>query len=126
VCERLMTMTEAHSRNASYSGDRGDWLIVMARNRDSDALARSNFDAALARLEGPTVAVERSSHWAVGWVDYLIVDPSDTERVMKAMDMLRGLEEVYPVLDDDLFSQYEFEERQPELDFDEEEKEGVS
>lgn len=106
----MITIAQAHEKNAVYFGDRGHWLIVMSRSRDSDILEESNFDSALARLggEGDAVAVERSSHWAVGWVEYLIIDPMNEKNVALAEEMHAALES-YPVLDDEDYSRREHE-----------------
>lgn len=105
----LVTIRGAHSHNACYYGDHPDWLIAAARTRDADVLDESNFDATVRAMVGPSGEdwdIERSSHWAVGWVDYLIVRPgSDCETV--ALDIARRLED-YPVVDDELMSEYEW------------------
>jgi len=62
-----------------YFGDLRDWFVVAAVHRDSSARERWNFRRKEARYRAAAdddlVAVERFSHWAVGWVDYLLVDP---------------------------------------------------
>lgn len=107
----LQTMRQAHSKDACYFGDNGDWLIVYAMHRDSDCLARSNFRAMLKSLggESDTVSIERSSHWAVGWVEYLIIAPDCAEKIAIAQKQLERIEN-YPVLDEDDFSEEEREE----------------
>jgi hypothetical protein len=116
----MTTQRQEHSFSACYFGDNPDWLITCAMNRDSDALGRSDFrcfERALKALpevkewagEFTPVTVERSSHWAVGWVDYLIIDPACTAAVALAEQMRERLED-YPVLDEDDFSELEQEE----------------
>lgn len=110
----MTTMSEAHSRNAAYWGESGDWLIVISVHRDSDCLSRSNYDAVkeiLGAIEGAVdhLSEERSSHWAVGWVDCLIIDPSWDAGVARVGEIRRGLED-YPVVDEEKWSQYEQEE----------------
>lgn len=96
------TLQSCYGEDSAYWGERGHWLVVIGRHRDSDCLVNSNFDTALARLggESATVAVERSSHWAVGWCECVIVDPSDAEKVAEAEKMRAELED-YPVLDEE-------------------------
>lgn len=110
----MTTMNEAHSRDAVYWGECGDWLIVISRHRDSDCLSRANYDATkeiLGAIEGADefLSEERSNHWAVGWVDYLIIDPSWDAGVRKAGEIRSELED-YPVVDEEKWSEYEMEE----------------
>lgn len=116
----LTTQKQEHSFSACYFGDNPDWLIACAMNRDSDALGRSNFrcfEQALKTLpevkewsgEYTPVTVERSNHWACGWVDYLIVNPECKSAVALAEQLRESLED-YPVLDEEHFSQVESDE----------------
>lgn len=108
----MQTLNEAHKQDASYWGGRPDWLIVDAMTRDSEAISRSNFRVALKRLEAISeehVAVERSNHWAVGWVDYLIVDRENPAMVAAAKAIQAKLAD-YPVLDEEDFSREESDE----------------
>jgi hypothetical protein len=116
----MTTQKQEHSLSACYFGDNSDWLIACAVNRDSDALGRSNFrcfERALKALpevkewpgEWQPVTVERSSHWACGWVDYLIIDPACASAVKLAEELRERLED-YPVLDEDDYSNEEHTE----------------
>lgn len=87
-----------------------DWLLLVTVNRDSDALARSNFRQALAAVggEGGDVRVERHGHWACGWVDLILVRPgSGAARLAESVEA--ALED-YPVLDDEDYAKEEREE----------------
>lgn len=106
--------------NSCYWGDHGDWLIAASVHRDSDALGRSNFEVMRETLmslpevkewdgEYNPVVIERFNHWAVGWVDYLVIDPDCNSAVERAEQMRKALED-YPVLDDDHYSRTEQEE----------------
>lgn len=88
--------------------DREDWLVLpVGQNRDSGPREQSNFDAALKILggEGEQVEVHRFGHWACGWFEIIICDPS-----MSSMfdDIVSALED-YPVLDDEDLSRREHE-----------------
>jgi hypothetical protein len=86
--------------------DRQDWLVVpCGRNRDSGALAESNFAAALQMLggESDTCEVHRFGHWACGWFEIIIVAPA---RESDAMEIVCALAS-YPVLDDSDLSERE-------------------
>ncbi len=112
----MKTFDEMHAKcnrdgwPCSYWGERGDWLVVVGQHRDSDALGRSNFASALRLLGGEdeNVAVERSNHWAVGWVEHILVRPG-TEQAKMAEEILTGLED-YPIVDEEDFSRKEHEE----------------
>lgn len=86
------------------------WFIVLGRNRDSDILTESNFDAALKSLggEGDDVQVHRFGHWACGWYELLLVRP-DTKACKRAEEIESALSD-YPVLDDEDLSEREQEE----------------
>jgi hypothetical protein len=107
----MRTFHEMHSdlrasgAPCAYWGERGEWLVCTGRHRDSDALEESNFRVLLKRLgdESDTVAIERESHWAVGWVEHLLISPADAERVA-IVETARDDLEQYPVLDDEDFS----------------------
>lgn len=91
--------------SCSYSGERGAWLIAVGQHRNSDALERSNFRSFLRMMggEGDTIAIERESHWAVGWVEHLLIDPTDAQRVQAAEAILAD----YPIVDEKDFSHLE-------------------
>ena len=100
------------ARPDHYAGaDWPEWFVFLGQDRESDALTRSNFECGLARLggESDTVRVVREKHWAVGWVEWIAVHESDAARLKAADDMLAALY-AYPVLDEDHFSDLEWEE----------------
>lgn len=107
----MTTLKQAHSHEACYFGDRPDWLIAYTQHRDSDTLSRSNWTSFVEALggESDTVAIERSNHWAVGWVEYLVIDPTDAARIAEAERLLARLED-YPVLDEMAWSNLEQDE----------------
>ena len=77
-------------------GEYAEWLIIYSVHRDAHAIDQINFDCM--REELAEYSVLRMGHWAVGFVEYLIVPPggADEELAMK----LRAELEDYPVLDD--------------------------
>lgn len=106
---------------SSYFGATWDgWLVFLGRNRDSDLLTEHNFTTALEALtnrmsasasDAPgqeTVRTVRESHWAVGWVEWIAIHPSDIGAVQLAEDLGAQLDR-YPVLDEDKFSEKEWE-----------------
>lgn len=116
----MQTLKSQFRESAIYWGERGNWLVVAAVTRDSGCLDRANFDVAQSTLraipepadwphdEAPA-AVERASHWACGWIDYLVVHPDSAVHIKAAEDMRSRLED-YPILDEEHFSQTESEE----------------
>ena len=101
--------TEFDARGLALE-DQGDWYVVTGRNRDSDILTESNFDAALACLGGESddVEVHRFGHWACGWLEIILVRP-DTEAEATAR-ALRARLENYPMLDESDFCEREYAE----------------
>jgi hypothetical protein len=87
----------------------GYYSAGVGRSRDSDALEESNFQAMLSLLggESDTVIVVSESHWAVGWVEWIAVHESDTA-ALQAADEAMGRLADYPVLDEDAFSDLEW------------------
>jgi len=87
------------------------WFVGLSQNRDSDALDRSNFRAALEALGGEsgTVQVVREGHWAVGWVEWIAIHESD-ERALSIQYEIEGSLQDYPVLDESDWCEEESEE----------------
>lgn len=83
----------------------------VGQSRDSDALERSNFTAMLDLLggESDTVTVVREGHWACGWVEWIAIDASDETACAAADAAMERLED-YPALDEDAWSNLEWEE----------------
>ena len=88
-----------------------DWRVTsFARHRDSECWQESNFHVALRELGGETtdrVAVLRFGHWAVGWVEHILVAPS-TWQSGKAAELAER-EANYPILDEHDFCEREQE-----------------
>ena len=85
-----------------------EFLVLLGQNRDSDCLTRSNFECALKQLggESETIQVHRFGHWANGWFELILVDPSRELEAQKIIDELEN----YPVLNDEHFSQLQWDE----------------
>jgi len=105
-------LKEYFKRDSAFWGDEKllEWHIAGFQNRDSDCLQRSNWHSMLKELggEGKSVQIINCSHWACGWLEYLIVKPGTTKekRVQELRDSLEG----YPVLDESHYSELEQEE----------------
>ena len=85
-----------------------DYYILIGQNRDSTALERANFDEALERMggESETVLVIRSNHWAVGWIETILIHESDKEAIAKGEKIQAEIEN-YPVLSEERYSEYQ-------------------
>lgn len=91
---------------------REHWYVAPAsQTRDSGALNRVNFAAAVKLLggESETVEVHRFGHWGPGWFEILLVNPAD-ETAVKALQELTDRLENYPVLDEEELSSVEYDE----------------
>lgn len=99
-------------------------ILVASQHRDSDALTRSNYRCAFARLIkaaglenhiDPDVAEApvydwRAGHWAVGWVEYLMVRPDAPQAVLDEAQAIADELADYPALDEDDWPTLECEE----------------
>lgn len=90
------------------------YMIFYTSNRDSDLLTKSNEHVMQKELEGfNSVRTESHSHWACGYADCLVIkvfkkDGSITKAFEKLCELQQRLED-YPVLDDEDFSDREYE-----------------
>jgi hypothetical protein len=106
----------------SYSGHNpvGDY-VVATRCRDSYILDDSNFDVAYKRIDTalgshgadadgePYLYAFTASHWAVGWVEYLILRAdAPAPAIDEARKIARDLD-AYPVLSDDDYSERQWD-----------------
>ena len=118
----MKTLSEYFKSSACYWGDKSDWLVVETVNRDSDCLSRSNYRCFVQLLGGKqsdgakgsqeineNVAIEEATHWACGWLQYLIINPACGELVKLAGETLEKLDD-YPVLNESDFSELESQE----------------
>lgn len=112
----FQTPNDERSRDFAYWGDRGEWFRIAGMHRDSDLIERANFESfrrMVAELDPSETlwAIERYNHWAVGWVETLLVASSGgTFRMLRrAAEMKKQLEK-YPIFDEELYSDLESQE----------------
>jgi hypothetical protein len=101
------------SRAENYIGESYfDYYVLLSRHRDSGLIEESNFNSALKMLNGEsdTVKVIRASHWAVGWIEVILIHESDKVSVDKGNEIEESLGN-YPILDEDDFYERESEKR---------------
>jgi len=101
----------AWTRPDNYGGHNpeGDY-VIYSLHRDSLILDKVNYNLIckeLGAVDDDTTApvyTFRASHWAVGWVEYVIVKKDAPEKTLEtAANILDQLED-YPVLNDDAYS----------------------
>lgn len=99
----------------------GDYCI-LTRHRDSLLLDNCNWDVACERLNAqaydggdehaqsrPAVYHWRAGHWAVGWIEYLMVRADAPQATLEtAGEILCSLSD-YPILSEDRYSNAEFD-----------------
>jgi hypothetical protein len=97
----------------------------VGQHRDSDCLERANFRAMLSALgfdddelpsddcptvdDDPTRVIVQENHWAVGWVEWIAIHHTDADGLRIADEQKSRLQD-YPVLDEELRSEYEDDE----------------
>jgi hypothetical protein len=89
----------------------------IGQSRDSDCLERANFAAMLEKLggESETVIVNRSGHWAVGWVESILIHESNIEKLKIADEIMEKFDD-YPVINNTTLSEVENDELQSTID----------
>ena len=79
-----------------------DWLMLLpvSITRDAQLIDQSNFAAALRMLDeaGAEYQIVRFGHWAVGWVEHILVAPSEPGLTV-AGEIVCALAD-YPILDE--------------------------
>ena len=104
---------ELWTRPNNYLGQTWEgYYVFLSQTRDSDALTRSNFECGLKQV-GSGIAVSHERHWACGWIETILIPKENTEALKIADDILWSLAD-YPVLDEEHYSQLEYEDN-PEM-----------
>ena len=116
-------------RPSNYVGK--DWtgyFVIVSKNRDSDCLEKVNFETArklLSKWEGEEVnatppgdipcedlqvTVASANHWAVGWVESLMIHKDASEdALVEAAEIICSLAD-YPCLDDSAWGAAQYED----------------
>jgi hypothetical protein len=101
-----------------YIGAQWDsYYVVLGQHRDSGSIDRSNYAVILADLETldrehggeRTVFDTRASHWAVGWVETILVHESNIPALERADEWCERLAD-YPLADEDHHSELVYNE----------------
>lgn len=82
------------------------YYVFMGKNRDSDAYTRSNFECALKQVEPllkpkkyENEGVIRDSHWACGWIEYILIHSKNKKALEVAEKIAQDLDQ-YPLVDE--------------------------
>jgi hypothetical protein len=142
----MTTLDEWEQRTAQLPNGRlileSGWVLAgFGITRDSDPLEQSNYGAAMrealalagsswtevADLGAPwrdddddegqcPIAVAHFGHFAVGWIDELVVRRERVDLRTLINDLRTYVDEQYPVLDEQDYSEREWKENHPEAD----------
>lgn len=119
--EHLQETVWKHPDNYGGHSPEGHYCIY-SQTRDSDSVTRSNYACILRDLEKlalehdaadrdePSVYTFRASHWACGWVEYIIVRNDAPQIILETAGEIICAIADYPVYDDDDHSALEYEE----------------
>lgn len=118
VKERAWKLPDSYI-GPTYEG----YIYVLGMYRDAEIMTQSNFHVAHKMLQEihakqenqqaydeDDLTIAAASHWAVGWVETILVRATNIELVREAAQICKAIED-YPVLDDEDFSEREWEER---------------
>lgn len=97
---------EKWKREDSYFGETFyDYYLAPARTRDSDCLAKTNFEAALDILGGEKdhVIVCRFNHWGCGYFDQILVHENAPKEILDTLREIKETLEDFGVLDENLY-----------------------
>lgn len=93
-----------------YIGERYDeYYLLYSHHRDSDIINESNYQTLKKIFIDLPGVIERSAnHWAVGWVEYLLIHEKEHDTLVKGEYYLGQLKD-YPILDEDDFSNRDYD-----------------
>jgi hypothetical protein len=115
----LVTKARDEYQARPYNGGKPEYGFMSggcAATRDADPLELSNHRTAAKWYQDAGVEVEfdHFGHWAVGWIDYLTVPIS--RAAVEVLERIDTALSQYPVLDDEDFSETEWEANHPDDD----------
>ncbi len=114
----MLKLQEFFGKDSFYRGNNGEWYVVFDYSRDSEIIDRANLHdiKKLYGIDGkidgefpPDICIERASHWAVGWIEYILINPDNAEFVAIGETIEAKLKD-YPILSDDTYSDMQFNE----------------
>lgn len=102
---------ERWKHSSNYMGaDYTEYFMLIDHNRDSGILAESNWHSAIKILNAKNAKYQivRFSHWAVGWIEMILIHQSEQTAIDAGNEIERVLSE-YAVLNDEDFSNREWD-----------------
>jgi hypothetical protein len=73
----------------SYIGDDlSDYYVIVSKNRDSGILEESNWDYVIKTFDEKDILIAHFNHWAVGWVEQILIKEDNYLALEKADEML--------------------------------------
>ena len=109
--DTLPVLHGSAAESFAYWGEREGWGIALTQHRDSDTVERSNWRVIVPDMLAQypdDAAVESASHWAVGWVEHLLVRPGTA--AYAAAERWAAKLANYPLADEDDYGQLEWDE----------------
>lgn len=106
-----MKLIEFFGKDSVYFGSCDNWEVVFDYSRDFELIDKANLEyiktvygiLGKSDAEFPAdIRIERASHWAVGWIEYIIINPDNTEFVAIANNIAKKLAD-YPILSEDIY-----------------------
>ena len=98
--------------SSNYGGqDLSNYFCVLGRSRDSGLLETSNWEVGQTEFKQFDSGWEvfGFNHWAVGWIDELMVHEDAPEAVLILAANIHSQLQDYPILDEEDYSRREFE-----------------
>ena len=91
---------------------------LASAKAETQCLERANFQAMIKALggESETVIINRSGHWAVGWVESILIHESDLKALKVANEIMESFQD-YPIIDVDTLFEVDQEELESTFDF---------
>jgi len=89
-----------------------EYYIIYSKTRDSEAVEKSNFDTIIKLFEDNKIHYINPSfnHWLCGWVEVVMIHEKYVNDLQFAQKEIYDKLEEYPLLDEELYSEYEYEE----------------
>jgi len=98
----------------SYIGEHyDDYYVIASMHRDSNILEKSNYTSIKKCLdENKITYIEvRFAHWAVGWVDQILIQEEEYYSLEFVEDNIMDRIKDYPIFDEDNFEEFRIEEQ---------------
>jgi hypothetical protein len=97
----------------NYAGEEyEEYYIIYSKTRDSESVEKSNFDTIIKLFDENNIHYINPSfsHWLSGCVEVIMIHEKHIKDLMFAQEEIYNKLEQYPLLDEDLYSKYEYEE----------------